>query len=121
MIIVDTNILCRFIRRDDEILHQKACDIILNNEIFLDQVVIAETIWVLIKHYQMDRLAVATTLYQLVDSETVISSSKKMILHSLQLFSDTNFSFIDCWIMSLHEDSGMKVETFDVNLAKKCL
>ncbi len=58
MIAVDTNILVRFLTRDDEQQYQKSLNLFQNFNIFIPDTVILETEWVLRFAYKFKRLEI---------------------------------------------------------------
>lgn len=58
MIIVDTNVILRYLLQDNEELSSKAIEIIDNNEIFIPTEVIVEVSYVLKKVYKVEKFEI---------------------------------------------------------------
>lgn len=120
---IDTNVLIRFLRADHPELSQKAKDIFLKAQkgeiiIYLDEVIIAETIWLLSSFYKLKRQEISNALQELVSQDWIINPRKKLILDSLFLFSSSNLHFIDCWVACVSKSVASKLVIFDRKLGK---
>ena len=58
MIVVDTNVILRYLLQDNEELSSKAIEIIDNNEIFIPTEVIVEVSYVLKKVYKVEKFEI---------------------------------------------------------------
>lgn len=123
IVLVDTNIILRFLFRDDEVLFASANTIFGNAEsgkikIYIDELVIAEVIWTLTSFYKQDKKEVFNLLSKLVSRKWIVNPRKKLILNSLRLCISTNLSYVDCWIAEVSKSNKLKLETFDKDLEK---
>ena len=123
LLCIDTNILIRFLRADHPELSQKAKEIFLKAqkgeiEIYLDEIIIAETIWLLSSFYKLKKELIVSQLQELVSQGWVINPRKKIILDSLSLFSVNNLAYIDCWVACVSKSIPVELETFDNKLKK---
>ena len=71
MIIVDTNVILRYLLQDNEELSSKAIEIIDNNEIFIPTEVIFEVSYVLKKVYNVEKDKIFETIKLLLDMENI--------------------------------------------------
>jgi len=122
-ICIDTNVLIRFLLADHPQLSPKARQIFLSaqsgkSKIYLDEIIVAETVWLLTSFYKQKRGEIATQLLELISQPWVINPRKKIILESLSMFSAANLAFIDCWVYCLSKDISGKLVTFDKKLEK---
>lgn len=122
-IIIDTNILLRYLRNDHPILSIKAKKIFekaYKNDvnIYLDEVVLAETIWVFSSYYKTPKSLIVSKLLEQLYFDWIINPRKKLMLKALGLFGKTNLSYIDCWIFSVNQSLKTSLETFDNDLKK---
>ena len=76
MIIVDTNIILRYLLQDSEELSKKAIEIIDNNEIFIPTEVIIEASYVLKKVYNVEKDKIYEAIKLLVDMEDMKFQNK---------------------------------------------
>ena len=121
---IDTNILARYLMEDDERLFKKTVKLFEEAEegkyeIYIDEVVLAETIWLLYKHYGVERRKLAELLGELVILDWIFNPRKDIILSSLSMFGASNMSFVDCWIAELSRKEKVELRTFDEKLRKK--
>ncbi|MBL8577816.1 MAG: type II toxin-antitoxin system VapC family toxin [Mesorhizobium sp.] len=76
MIAVDTNILLRFVLRDDEAQFIKASAFLeertSEDPAFVSLIVVAELVWVLRKRYGYSRTDIGTLLSRLLDTEEIL-------------------------------------------------
>lgn len=124
IVCLDTNVLIRLFRNDHPQLSQKAKDIIIlaedgRNKLYIDEIVVAETIWTISTVYRESKQVIINNLTQLIQQRWVINPRKKLILNSLVRFSSSNLSYIDSWIYELAKAKSMKLETFDKDLQKQ--
>lgn len=123
LLCLDTNILTRFFLADHPTLSLKAKDIFLRAQkgeirIYLDEVVVAEIVWLLSSFYKLEKEKIAQQLLELVSQTWVINPRKKLIMQTLEFYSKSNLHYIDCWIYSVSREISGKLTTFDRKLEK---
>ena len=118
MTIIDTNIICRFLLRDDESFYRKAKDVLSQDEIYIDAVITAESIWVLTNHYHQPKESVVEKLLSLINQTNSLQPQKKLVTSALNTYITHSISFIDCWLLSLHQYTHHPLATFDKDLTK---
>lgn len=123
LLCIDTNVLIRFFRADHPELSQKAKEIFLKAqkneiEIYLDEIIVAETVWLLSSFYKLKEKEISSQLQELISQKWVINPRKKIILDSLSLFSTNNLAYIDCWIACVSKTISGELKTFDKKLEK---
>lgn len=121
--VIDTNIIVRFFTKDDPTLFSQAKKIFetaqsRKSKIYLDEVVLAETIWVLLSNYKYTKLDICPKLIKLLTRDWIISPRKKTLIKTLTIYSQRNFSFVDCWAYCLAQDEKLPLSTFDQKLKK---
>jgi len=124
IILIDTNVLLRFLLRDHpqhfvqvrSLFHQAALGKV---KVYLDEVIVAEAIWVLTVHYGKDKLEASQKLIKFTSQGWVKNPRKKVILKALFLYSSTNLSYVDCWALVVSKHKKIKLETFDKDLQKQ--
>mgnify|MGYP001597909986 CR=1 FL=1 len=124
LICIDTNIVIRFLQADHPELSAKSREIILGAEsgkyrIYFDEIMIAETIWVLTSFYKQDKKEICNLLLKLVSKNWLVNPRKNLILRSLKLCAFANLSYIDSWIAEVSTANKIKLETFDKDLKKQ--
>lgn len=120
-IIIDTNILLRYLRNDHPTLSLKAKKLFEKAHknilrIYLDEIVLAETIWVLTSYYQTPKPLIVSTLQEQLYFDWIINPRKKNMVKALELYGKTNISYIDCWLLIVSKSENMSLKTFDNKL-----
>jgi predicted nucleic acid-binding protein len=123
VIIVDTNVILRLILADDPKLSHRAKEIFDLAEtgkvrIYIDEVIVAEVVWVLSSFYRQPKADVVLNLKDMISQKWIVNPRKKLVLAVLDLFSETNLSYIDAWILSVSKQQKIELKTFDQKLDK---
>ncbi len=118
MLLLDTNIILRFILNDHPTLSVKAKKLVLSKKFYLDQLVIAECIWVLLKVYNHDKSNVVKYMDSFCKNPLAYNPNKKFINSVMQFFRSHNFSYIDCYLHCLSQAKDISLATFDTKLSK---
>ncbi|MEK7565929.1 MAG: PIN domain-containing protein [Patescibacteria group bacterium] len=118
VVVVDANLIIRFFQRDVESLYLKAEEIFTQGQngevnIYIDEIIVAEVIWVSQSFYKLSRKKIAESLRELLYQDWVVNPRKEWIIEALELFNQTNLSFADCWISVVGKKLSAKLETFD--------
>ena len=117
MIAIDTNVVVRFLTRDDPVQAARARALVETGSVFLLQTVILETAWVLRTGYRFDRAAITSGLRQLLGLPGVAVDDPAAVAQALDLH-DQGFDFAD----ALHLASSRQADafaTFDHALRRK--
>ena len=117
---VDTNILLRHLLGDNE-RHSAASTRLLgevasgSRRVMLSATVIFETVYMLTKHYGLDRVAVARELRSILEFEAVILPDKVSVFTAFDLFTTyRQLSFADCYHAALAiAHCNSEIYTFD--------
>ena len=124
MIGVDTNVLVRFLVRDDEPQFEKAQKLIKREvaegrSIFVSQLVLMETEWVLRSRYSLPKNLMIETLSTLLEATDVQFEDEAAIEEALFNWREANADFADCLIGARNRRLGCRATaTFDVKAAK---
>lgn len=124
--IIDTNVLVRFLTKDHSSLSLRAKKIFEmaqsgKTKIYLDEVVLAETVWVLLSRYHYPKGEICQYLINILSNSWIANPRKVVLLQALTLYSEKNLSFVDCWLHSLANETGYPLATFDQRLKKLVL
>lgn len=122
--LIDANIILRFLRRDEPTLAVRAKALFTEAQegaffCYLDEVTIAEVIWVLTSVYKTKREEIAHGLEALFVQEWVANARKNTILQALTFYRMSTLNYIDCWLLAVSEEKHIPLETFDVKLKKR--
>jgi len=118
MIVLDTNYILRFLIKDNDEMYTIAKDAIKNNNCFIDNEVLAEVVFVLLKVYNTSKSDIKNTLVKFLSFENIILNSKSTILKALELFDEKNIDFVDAILCA--KSKKYEVKTFDKKL-NKCI
>jgi len=124
MVGLDTNVLVRFLVRDDEEQHRAAVDLLARGvasgePFFIGDVVLAETLWVLGSRYRCDREELAGVIRQLVGAEGLAFESADRVIRALRAFERGSAGLADYLIGERAREAGCKeVYTFDQRLLR---
>ncbi|MCC5848650.1 MAG: type II toxin-antitoxin system VapC family toxin [Verrucomicrobia bacterium] len=114
---VDTNLLVRFLTRDDEAQFEKAYRVFQMEEVFLAVTVILETEWVLRYAYDFPREEILVGFRKLLGLENVYCAQPE-VLRSALLWFEKGLDFAD----ALHLANSRHCEvlkSFDKSFVKK--
>ncbi|KKU92012.1 MAG: hypothetical protein UY21_C0007G0031 [Microgenomates group bacterium GW2011_GWA1_48_10] len=121
-ILLDTNIILRYLRNDDAFLSPKAkkfFDLAQNGqlELYIDEIVIAEVIWVNKSVYKARPLVTLKTIQDLLSFNWIKNPRKQIILSALSLaISNPSLNYVDCWLYCLSKEENLPLQTFDQKL-----
>ena len=118
MIFLDTNYILRFLVRDNEVMYQEAKEVIKNHRCYIENEVLAEVVFVLLKVYEVAKEDIVGILKKFLSYPNIILREKKNILEALEIFSNKNLDFVDA-ILCVKSKEYM-VKTFDKKL-NKCI
>ena len=122
---MDTNVILRFLLKDNKALSLRAKNLFGRAEegkvkLYLDEVIVAECVWVLEKYYKYEKGVIVEKMSNLLRFDFVINLKKGVLIKSLELYEKENLSFVDCWIGMLSRLKKMELGSFDKNLVKIC-
>ncbi|MDR1322856.1 MAG: PIN domain-containing protein [Candidatus Margulisbacteria bacterium] len=118
MLLVDTNIVLRYLLQDHPALSPKAKEILANNDVLLLTQVIAETIYVLDGCYNFTRQRITDTLLKLSSLDNIYFENNEIVVLALDKYSQTKLDFVDTLLYAHNQVTGLPVETFDKDLLR---
>ncbi|MGP1677186.1 MAG: PIN domain-containing protein [Burkholderiales bacterium] len=124
MLGLDTNVLVRFLVRDDEAQFEKARKLIkrevaAGRRVFVSQLVLLETEWVLRSRYALPKIEIIAAISGLLDAADLQFEDEPAIEEALSVWRDSAAGFADCLIGARNRRLGCRVTaTFDVNASK---
>jgi len=124
MLGVDTNVLVRFLVRDDETQFDKARKLIkrevaAGRRVFVSQLVLLETEWVLRSRYSLPKPLIMQAISGLLEANDVRFEDEAAIEEALYIWKDTAADFADCLIGAQNRRLGCRATaTFDVKAAR---
>ncbi len=124
MLGIDTNILVRFLVRDDEAEFEKARRLIgrevaAGRRVFVSQLVLLETEWVLRSRYDVQKAGIIEVVSGLLDADGVQFEDEPAIEEALFVWKDRSVGFADCLIGAQNKRLGCSATaTFDVKASR---
>jgi predicted nucleic-acid-binding protein len=119
MLGVDTNVLVRYLTRDDQRQFERARRLI-NREVakgdpvLVCLLVLLETEWVLRSRYEMKKTEIITAFSALLDTADLIFEDEPSIESAVYSWKDTTADFADCLIEARNRRLGCRATaTFD--------
>ncbi len=119
MIGLDTNVVVRYLTRDDEAQWQKAVEVINQSEsCFICNVVLCEIVWVLKgKPYKYPQTEIMRTLELMLQSPKFEFENRSIIYQAIALSKKGKADFADYLIGAVnHENRCIHTVTFDRKL-----
>jgi predicted nucleic-acid-binding protein len=121
--ILDTNVLVRFLLDDDAMQSPRARALMSRLELgsanaLLQESVLAETVWVLEKGYDVPRPEIARLLSAIVQLRGVRCGRRRVVLEALNRFSATPCDIIDCLLAAFARSRRLKVYSFDQDFSR---
>jgi predicted nucleic-acid-binding protein len=124
MIGVDTNVLVRFLVRDDQLQFEKARKLIrrevdAGQPVLVNLPVLLETEWVLRSRYELPKADVLRALSALLDAAEVSFEDEPSVEQAVYLWKDSTAEFADCLIGARNSALGCSATaTFDTKASK---
>jgi predicted nucleic-acid-binding protein len=124
MLGIDTNVLIRFLVRDDQTQFEKARKLLKREasngrRVFINQLVLLETEWVLRSRYGLAKTQMLDTISGLLDAPDVQLEDEPSIEEALFVWRDANAEFADCLIGARNRRLGCRATaTFDTKASK---
>ena len=115
MLLLDANVILRYLLKDDLEMAICAKEIIENRkDAFVTTEVIGEVIYVLKGVYSLERGEIARSLIDLMN--LIDTGNEEVIILALEVFGKTNLDFVDCVLFAYHKLLGFEIATFDKKL-----
>jgi predicted nucleic-acid-binding protein len=124
MLGIDTNVLVRFLVRDEDIQFEKARRLIrreaaAGRRVFVGQLVLLETEWVLRSRYAVPKDQIIAAISGLLDSTDVQFEDEPAVEQAIFVWKDSAADFADCLIGARNRRLGCRATaTFDVKASR---
>jgi predicted nucleic-acid-binding protein len=118
MIILEANYILRFLLKDNDEMYEIAKECIKNNDCIIENEVLAEVVFVLLKVYKVKKIDIKKSLISFISFENIVISNKDDIINSLEVFSGKNLDFVDSILCV--KSKKYEIKTFDKKL-NKCI
>jgi predicted nucleic-acid-binding protein len=124
MLGIDTNVLVRFLVRDDEMQFEKARKLIkrevaVGHRVFVNQLVLMETEWVLRSRYAVPKHQIIEAISGLLNATDIQFEDEPSIEEALFIWKESVADFADCLIGAKNRRMGCRATaTFDGKASK---
>lgn len=124
MLGIDTNVLVRFLVRDDELQFDKARKLIrreiaAGHQVLVSQLVILETEWVLRSRYSLSKIDIVAAISGLLDATEIQIEDEPTVEEALYVWKENSADFADCLIGAKYRRLGCRATaTFDTKASK---
>jgi predicted nucleic-acid-binding protein len=121
----DTNTILRYLLKDNRELFQKAFVFFENvrkgqEKAIILESVLTETVYVLIKYYNVPREEISNKLKEFLLYKGVLNDDKEELIRALDIFSSSNLAIVDCILCAKARNAGFEMFSFDDKLNKIC-
>lgn len=112
---VDTNILVRHLTADPPEMAARATAFLADTaELYIADLIVAETIYVLESFYKAPRDQIATAMRSLVSMRSVITVDPALLLRAIEVYEVDRLDFAEAYLVACAETSGVgRVASFD--------
>ena len=112
---VDTNVLVRHLTGDPPAMAKRATAFLrAGSELFLTDLVVAETIYVLESFYEMPREQIATTIRSLLAFGSIAVVDRDVLLRAVEVYEIDRLDFAEAYLVACAESTGIgRVVSFD--------
>jgi predicted nucleic-acid-binding protein len=124
MLGIDTNVLVRYLTRDDQPQYEKARrmidrEVAKGEPVFVGLLVLLETEWVLRSRYEMAKADIVTAFSALLDTADLTFEDEPSVETAVYSWKDSGADFADCLIEARNRRQGCRATaTFDVRALK---
>lgn len=119
MIGLDTNVLVRYFVNDNEAQHQLARELVNHNDIYLTNIVLLESYWVLKRLMKLERKQLLRCFYCLLQMSNAEFEHCSAFAGALHQYKTKGCDFADAFINRLHQLKGITTVSFDKNAINK--
>lgn len=112
---VDTNVLVRHLTGEPPAMARRATRFLGDaDELYLTDLVLAETVYVLESFYEAPRRQVADAMRSLVAMRSVATVDPALLLRSLEVYEVSRIDFAEAYLVACAESTGIgRVASFD--------
>ena len=112
---VDTNVLVRHLTGDPPEMAERATAFLATHaELYLSDLIVAETVYVLESFYKAPREQVAEAMRSLVAMRSMITVDPALLLRALEVYEVERLDFAEAYLVACAESTGIgRVASFD--------
>jgi predicted nucleic-acid-binding protein len=112
---VDTSILVRHLTGEPPAIAARATTYLREaTELFLVDLIVAETVYVLESFYETPRTQIATTVRSLLALDSILVVDRDVLLRAVEVYEINRLDFAEAYLVACAESTGIgRVATFD--------
>lgn len=112
---VDTNIIVRHLTGDPSDMAERATAYLASaSELYLTDLVAAETVYVLESFYEAPRAQIATAMRSLIAMRSVVTVDPALLLRTIEVYENDRLDFAEAYLVASAESTGVdQVASFD--------
>lgn len=112
---VDTNILVRHLTGDPPAMAKRATAFLAGQpELYLADLIVAETVFVLESFYKAPRDQVATAMRSLIALRSMITVDPALLLRAIEVYDVDRLDFAEAYLVACAESAGVgSIASFD--------
>ncbi|MGB6058289.1 MAG: type II toxin-antitoxin system VapC family toxin [Microthrixaceae bacterium] len=112
---VDTNILVRHLTGDPAEMAARATAFLADaSELYLADLIAAETVYVLESFYKAPREQIAAAMRSLVSMRSVVTVDPALLLRAIEIYENDRLDFAEAYLVACAESTGVgRVASFD--------
>jgi predicted nucleic-acid-binding protein len=112
---LDTNVVVRHLTGDPPDMAKRATAFLREaSELFLADLVVAETIYVLESFYEVAREQIATTIRSLLALDSISVMDRDVLLRAVEVYEVDRLDFAEAYLVACAESTGIgRVASFD--------
>lgn len=115
---VDTNILVRHLTGDPADMAARATAFLAEaEELYLTDLIVAETVYVLESYYEVPRPQVAMAMRSLIAFDAIVTVDPALLLRAIEVYEIDRLDFADAYLVACAESTGVSsVASFDKSI-----
>jgi predicted nucleic-acid-binding protein len=112
---VDTNVLIRHLTSGPPAMSKRATAFLREaSKLYLTDLVVAETIYVLESYYEVPREQIATTIRSLLAFDSISVVDRDVLLRAVEVYEIDRLDFAEAYLVACAESTGIgRVVSFD--------
>jgi predicted nucleic acid-binding protein len=112
---IDTNVLVGHLTGDPpELAARAAAYLQIEQELFLADLVVAETVYVLESFYEAPRVQVAEAIQSLLALASIVVVDPALLLRAIEVYETDRLDFAEAYLVACAESTGVgRVASFD--------
>ena len=116
MVMLDTNMILRYLLNDNEEMALKAENVIKKERVYVTIEIIAEVVYVLKGVYSVEREEIKESLLAFL--KEVAAVEEDVLKLGIETYAKHNLDFPYCILYAYHRMKGYEIKTFDKKLIK---